>query len=75
MLWLVYFLGQSPVLNGGGIVHKGFEIDLVPKIGLRGVFGGGNRCETTIQENGPLRDRLEPLRDVVDTGETRVGHS
>ena len=74
MLWLVYFLGHYSLLNGGGIGHKGFEIHLVPKIGPRGVFGGGNRCETTIQEIWALRGCLRPLRDVVETGGRRGGH-
>ena len=72
MLWLVYFLGVRFLLNGGGIVHKGFEINLVPKIGPRGVFGGGNRCETTIPNFGASEGQIGPLRDVVGTGERRV---
>ena len=58
MLWLVYFLGQSSVLMGGGIVHKGFEIRLVPKTRPRGVFGGGNRCETTIPNFGASQGQI-----------------
>ena len=67
MLWLVYFLGQSPVLMGGGIVHKGFEIRLVPKTRPRGVFGGGNRCETTIPNFGASERQ-------IGTSQGRGGH-
>ena len=73
MLWLGYFLGVRFLLNGGGIVHKGFEINLVPKIGPRGVFGGGNRCETTIPNFGASEGQIGPLSDVVETGGRRVG--
>ena len=52
---------------GGGIVHKGFEIKLVPKTRPRGVFGGGNRCETTIPNFGASQGQ-------IGTSQRRGGH-
>ena len=70
MLWLVYFLGHYFLLRGGGIVHKRFEPNLVPKIELL----RWEQVGTTDPRKWASEGQIGPLRDVVDTSERRGGH-